>query len=117
MFPRCRTEIDSVVKDIGMECSHQSDRDVPRTMFRNGVSSFTMITGNACSSVLIVVTMCLICENGKEIVESSGLTEVRIGKYICLLENLLMFEDWMQKETIFDNEVELPMARKKMIVF
>lgn len=102
---------DSLVKKISISCSHQSDRDVPRTNFQTGISSFTKITGNECSGVVLVVTMCLLCTDGKAIFESSGISIRRREKFIQLFEHLLMFEEWMCKETGFDNQNELSIAR------
>ena len=57
--------LNQLVFHISMLCSYQSDRDVPRTMFKNGITTLSKVTGAEHQGVLIVVTICLLCDEGR----------------------------------------------------
>ena len=74
LVPTAKTKFDTLVKKMSTACHHQSDRDVPRTNFQSGVSSFSKITGNECSGVVLIVTMCMLCTEGRAILESCDIS-------------------------------------------
>ena len=114
LLPQAQFKFDKLVKKISTACSHQSDRDVPRTNFQSGVSSFSKITGNECSGVVLIVTMCMLCTDGQKILESCYVSISRQKQYVQLFEHLLMFEQWMCKETGFGNQDELMTSRSRI---
>ena len=56
-FPKILKELDVWARRIGKSLSHQSDRNLPRTYFPNGVTGGTKLAGHDIPCVLLVLLM------------------------------------------------------------
>ena len=101
LTPTIQRQVNLLCKRVISVCSHQSDRDVPRTNFHFGLGSITKMSGGEYSGVILILLIILLCDDGKQLFIDSKIETSTINKYISLLENLLKFEQWMEKESNF----------------
>jgi hypothetical protein len=51
--------LDALAKRISQQCQHQSDHDLPRLSFPNGIMSYKLLHAHEMSGLLLVITFCL----------------------------------------------------------
>ena len=66
LYKTFKKKLDILATKTSKLCAHQSDRDVPRTMFKSGVCALTKITGSETSVVVLLIIMCMICIEGRQ---------------------------------------------------
>jgi hypothetical protein len=107
--------LDSLARRVSRQCRHQSDRDVPRLSFPNGIMSYKMLHVHEMSGLLLLLTICLHCHLGwdknhtAEITNNSfvrnkacskGKSLRRLKNFRALLQMLLCMEAWMTQDSV-----------------
>ncbi len=103
---RMGMQLNAIGRILGALSMRQSDRDLPRTNFPNGLTSRSRITAAEHQGMVYLMTIILasawarkefadVAPNDKYAL-TSLLGATQIGNFIVLLENLLGFEEWMK---------------------
>ena len=87
---------------VGVFLQRQSDRDLPRTSFANGVQGGRM-TGEEMTGVILVLSGALRTTRGRQMILNKAIgkqkanfpNETAIAKWIALLETQLQYEAWL----------------------
>jgi hypothetical protein len=53
--------LDTLARNISRQCNHQSDRDLPRLAFPNGIMSYKLLHAHEMSGRLLLTMICLYC--------------------------------------------------------
>lgn len=93
--------------DIGHQLQRQSDRDLPRTMFRKGISSTAHMKGHEYRGCLLVFLISMYTTRFKQIFSAPRFKKLgRLGNDHCiddwktLLSSLLEWHEWLKKPVI-----------------
>lgn len=95
---KLRTLFDSAVQTHGLALQRQSDRDLPRSRFRQGIVKCTKRAAH--EEVGVVIVVLLIFTSHKHPVADmlfEQLGEQRVAAFIQLFEYLLTFEAWLRQ--------------------
>ena len=100
--------VDELSKFYGRTLTHQSDCNLPRTFFPQGICSNTKKAGHEQQGVLLLFLIAITCVNevkydNKQRIKSTNNLEVFMGEqhfgaYIVLLESLMLFEEWLKQD-------------------
>ena len=98
-------QLDALTITIGNLLKRQSDRTLPRTMFNNGVRE-GMLQAHHMSGVILVLALCLRCTKGRQLLLQTARgpqktffsDETKVRDWSRLLESMLMFECWLDKD-------------------
>ena len=106
--PDCKLHslIDTWAKTIGRYLQHQSDRDLPRCYFPNGISGSTKLNGHEYIGTLLVIFMILKMEGSRQTIKDSNknISDKILNQWASLLEICLCWRKWLQQETIDKQE-------------
>jgi hypothetical protein len=92
-------QIDEMTK--GALLSRQSDRNLPRTKFSQGITTDAKLRGHEESGALLVILLMLsLTRTSFHIVHKQKLNKERAAAYIHLIESMLMIEQWTKQTTI-----------------
>jgi len=92
-------QIDEMTK--GALLSRQSDRNLPRTKFSQGITTDAKLRGHEESGALLVILLMLsLTRTSLHIINKQTLNEERAAAYIHLIESMLMMEQWTKQTTI-----------------
>jgi hypothetical protein len=96
-FPKILKELDVWARRIGKSLSHQSDRNLPRTYFPNGVTGGTKLAGHEIPVVLLVLlTLCKMKETRALLLKSKYFSVDHLRGWIKLFEGLLLWRWWLK---------------------
>jgi hypothetical protein len=110
--------LDTLAKRISRQCQHQSDRDLPRLSFPNGIMSYKLLHAHEMSGLLLLITICLFSYLGwdknhtGDITKNSFVRNRKCSSILSLLKNyreliemLLCMEAWMKQQSVDKNLV------------
>ena len=108
-------EVNALSKLLGKMIARQSERDMPKTNFSNGVFGKGKIMGKEFSGVLLVILAVLHTKAGRDALKSarSGRFKNRdlVDDWILLLELLLEWEEFLKLDTM-ERDLVVRMKRK-----
>ena len=115
--------LDSLCITMGKMLKHQSDRDMPRTMFNGGVRE-GLLQAHHMTGVMLVLALSLRCTQGRKLLLETSRgnqkqffnDEQKIRDWIQLLETLLMFERWLKKDQYKPQLVERAKVKVKEVM-
>jgi hypothetical protein len=100
-YPKILVGVDNWARRIGLALTHQSDRNLPRTYFPNGITGGTKLAGHEMSGVLLVLLISCNMELSKaHILTSRTFKEDHLRGWIHLLELLLTYRWWLKLEQV-----------------
>ncbi len=127
------TESDDVARNIGQSLkrlntlallygallSRGSERDLPRTKFKNSLFSGTKKAGHEQAGVLLDLLLALVSDRGAQILQVERTLDYRyIGDQIAMCELCLGLQEWMKKDSIGRAELrDVPDAMGYFITF
>jgi hypothetical protein len=103
MSDAMKIEIDVIAKTYGRMLQHQSDRNLPRTYFANGISSETKKSAHEQQGVLLLLLIILCSKEGDLFDKKMG--KPRCGSFIALIEQMLLFEEWIKGHSYSSSEL------------
>jgi hypothetical protein len=103
--------LELLVARVSADCVHQSDRNMPRLKFANGIQSFANLQAHETTGVLLLLVISLHCQIGWDANSTSPVTKnsfarshhcnVRLVKdYRDLFETLLCMEQWIKLPSV-----------------
>ena len=94
-------QFDEMTKTYGALLSRQSDRNLSRTKFSQGITTDAKLRGHEESGALLVILLMLsLTRTSFHIVHKQKLNEERAAAYIHLIESMLMMEQGTKQTTI-----------------
>ena len=99
------SHIDELSREIGRLLKHQSDRELPRTYFPNGVSGGTKMAAHEYLAVLLVLLLVSCSTQGRELILQKTNNPDLLNQWIELLQLMVSFTMWMKEETHTHHEV------------
>jgi hypothetical protein len=111
--------LNSVALHYGALLSRGSDRDLPRTKFKNSLFSGTKKAAHEQAGVLLDLLVALVSDRGRQILEYDRTLDPRfVGDQISMCELCLGIQQWMKKPSITRSELRLvPDAMAYFITF
>jgi hypothetical protein len=101
-------ELNSLSKLCGAFFQHQSDRDVPKTNFTNGISKGKLMA-KECTGVLLVMAAILRCSLGRHVLQSARSRNLRedyqIRDWVMMVETLLEWEAFLKSDVMQKDHV------------
>ena len=95
--------INALAVKYGELLSRQSDRDMPKTKFSNGIQKGKLM-GSEYTGVLLIIAAILRSTSGSELLEtkksSTFCQDNGIDDWVMLVETLLMWEAWLKSDTM-----------------
>ena len=115
--------LDSLCITMGSLLKRQSDRSLPRVMFRGGVREGLM-QAHHMVGIMIVLALCVRSTQGRDLLlnTSRGAQKEffnnaqQVRDWSHLLETLLMFERWLKKDEFDPNLVERAKVKVKEVM-
>ena len=99
--------LDYLCHQIGRYFSRQSDRDRPRTKFRNSLFAKTKKNAHEQAGVLMCILLAMLTDRGRQVcLEERTMTEAVLDNFVFIIELILMLEAWM-KQKLFSVELAL----------
>ncbi len=100
-YPKILQELDVWARCVGKCLGHQSDRNLPRTYFPNGVTGGTKLAGHKMPGVLLVLLMlCKMKETSTLLLTSKYFQAPHLRGWIKLLEGLLLWRWWLKLPSV-----------------
>ena len=113
-------DINGLATEIGNLFQRQSDRDMPKTRFGNGIQQGRHMATEYPGILLIVLAM-LVTRSGKEIVSKlkNGTLAKKEGikDWILLLETLLMWDMWLKSDQMAIKHVVRAKKKHRYIMY
>jgi hypothetical protein len=108
--------LETLVTRVSADCAHQSDRNMPRLKFSNGIQSYANLQAHETMGVLLLIVIALHCKIGWDNNSTDASTKNSfacsphsnvgvIKEYRHLFELLLCMEQWLK----------LPIVRKEAV--
>ena len=95
--PKVCKEFDKIAKIYGRYLQHQSDHNIPRTYFPQGITNNTKKNGHEMQGVLLLCIIIFCTAWGELNLEPNKLLgEERFSAYLHLFEVLVMYENYMK---------------------
>ncbi len=113
-------EIDALAIEYGVLFCRQSDRDMPKTQFSNGIRKGKLMAKEY-TGVLLVMAAVLRSSRGHELL--SGKTngvfaeDSVIEDWITLIETLLMWEEWLKSDVMDKKNVRRSEKKHRFIMY
>jgi hypothetical protein len=103
----------------GALLSRGSERDLPRTKFKNSLFSGTKKAGHEQAGVLLDLLLALVSDRGAQILQVERTLDHRhVGDQIAMCELCLGLQEWMKKDSIGGAELrDVPDAMGHFITF
>jgi hypothetical protein len=109
--------IDEWVQRIGRYLLHQSDRELPRTYFPNGVSAGTKLAGHKRIGVLLVLHIMLKMKAPRDaIINSTQMTRPILDQWCKVFGLQLAWRAWLKRDTISMAEVTVSTLGHKRLM-
>ena len=113
-------EINALADAYGHLFSHQSDRDMPKTKFSNGIQA-GKIMAKEFSGVLLLLATILQSTKGKNILAGKKTAPFAknglLDKWRMLIETLLMWEMWLKSDTMTKKHVRRSQKKHLYIMY
>jgi hypothetical protein len=106
-YPKILQQLDVWARRIGKALGHQSDRNLPRTCFPNGVTGGTKLAGHEMNGVILVLLiLCKMTETRTLLLTSKYINKQQIKSWIKLCESLLVLRWWLKLPSIALAEIQ-----------
>ena len=106
-YPKILQELDVWARRIGKGLLHQSDRNLPRTYFPNGVTGGTKLAGHEMPGVLLVLLLiCKMKETRTLLLTSKYFEASHLRGWVKLLEGLLLWRWWLRLPSVPIAEIQ-----------
>jgi hypothetical protein len=103
--------LESLVQCVSADCVHQSDRNMPRLKFLNGIQSYANLQAHETTGVLLLIVISLHCKIGwdktsitsvmdNSFVRSRFCNVRHVKAYLDLFETLLCMEQWIKLPSV-----------------
>jgi hypothetical protein len=100
-YPKILEQLDVWARKIGKALGHQSDRNLPRTYFPNGVTGGTKLAGHEMNGVILVLLIiCKMKDTRQMLLRSKYFDQHHLSGWIKLLENVLVWRWWLKLPSI-----------------
>ena len=98
--------IDSWAKRVGRHLQHQSDKQLPKTYFPNGISGSTKLNGHEYVGVVLVLTLLLQMDGPQNtIINTYNIPSATIHRWSKLFELCVCWRKWLQKGECSKDEI------------
>lgn len=108
--------LESLVQRVSADSVHQSDRNMPRLKFANGIQSFANLQAHETTGVLLLIVISLHCKVGwdanstapttkNSFVRSRNCNQSHVMAYRELFETLLCMEQWIKLPSVDKSDV------------
>ena len=98
--------MDSWAKRVGRNLQHQSDKNLPRTYYPNGISGSNKLNGHEYVGVLLVIFILLKMEGPKNTLLEYGVNLDMIEGWASIFEICLCWRKWLQRDEISKKELK-----------
>jgi hypothetical protein len=101
--------IDRIARLYGKKLSQQSDRNLPRTFFPNGITGDKKKNGHEMQGVILNLLFIFMSDEFDKFRSNFGGDEIgskRLGSWILLLERLIMVEEFLKQSSFLKKDVE-----------
>ena len=103
--------LECLVQRVSADCVHQSDRNMPRLKFANGIQSYANLQAHETTGVLLLIVISLHCKIGwdknsrssttnNSFVRSRHCNVRHVQDYLDLFEMLLCMEQWIKLPSV-----------------
>ena len=94
--------VDTWAKRVGKHLQHQSDRNLPRTYFPNGISGATKLNGHEYVGVILVLALLLRMDGPRKTIlkYQETMTVKILDQWANLFELCVCWRKWLQSENI-----------------
>jgi hypothetical protein len=103
--------LECLVQRVSADCVHQSDRNMPRLKFANGIQSYANLQAHETTGVLLLIVISLHCKIGwdknsrssttnNSFVRSRHCNVRHVREYLDLFETLLCMEQWIKLPSV-----------------
>ena len=110
--------VDTWAKRVGKHLQHQSDRNLPRTYFPNGISGGTKLNGHEYVGVVLVLAILLRMDGPRKTIlkYQDSMSGKKLDQWANLFELCVCWRKWLQKESIPKEEaVRSKKAHMKLV--
>ncbi len=106
-YPKILQLLDVWARKIGRALGHQSDRQMPRTYFPNGVTGGTKLAGHEMNGVILVLLiLCKMKEPRKLLLTSKYFPEHHLRGWLKLFESMLVWRWWLKLPSVPLSEIQ-----------
>lgn len=111
-------DIDALAREYGGLLSRQSDRNLPKTKFNNGITK-GRLTAKEYAGVLLVILCVLKSTKGRNLVRKKGSfkNDQVIFDWCMLLETLLAWESWLKSSSMEVKHVNAADHKHRYIMY
>jgi hypothetical protein len=102
--------VDNLARMYGKHLTQQSDRDLPRTYFPNGITGEKKKNGHEMQGVVLNILIIFMSSEHDKISRNfggAGIGAKRLGKWILLLERLVMVEEFLKQDSISASSLKM----------
>jgi hypothetical protein len=126
--PSMKAFLESLVERISFQCAHQSDRNVPRLKFANGIIKYKHLHAHETPGVILLIVIALHSHISWDTQQTSAATAHSFGRsqyanrshlesFRHLFETLLCMEAWLKQPVVQKLSVNPPArSREKALV-
>jgi hypothetical protein len=111
--------LEFLVQRISFECRHQSDRNVPRLKFANGIINYKNLHAHETTGVILLIVIALHSHIGWDTKQTSDATKHsfarskhsdrdHLERFRHLFETLLCMEAWLKQPVVNKSDVSSP---------
>jgi hypothetical protein len=109
-------EINAMAVKYGELYSRQSDRNMPKMNFHNGIQQ-GKLTAKQYPGVLLILATVLVSTKGSDLLKGHKQSSLVIDEdWISMLETLLMWESWLKSDKISHNHVRCAQVKHRFIM-
>lgn len=111
-------KINALSQEYGELFGHQSERDMPKTKFKNGIRR-GKIMGKEYTGILLCMAAVLRSKAGRDILskKKAFANEKFVADWIMLVETLLQWEAWLKSDRMKKNHVEASERKHRYIMY
>jgi hypothetical protein len=105
--------LESVVQRVSADCRHQSDRNMPRLRFANGIQSYANLQAHETTGVLLLIVISLHCKISwdKHSTDSATVNSFARSRF-CKVRKVLDYRDLFETLLCMEQWIKLPSVRK-----
>ena len=105
--------LESLVRRVSADCVHQSDRNMPRLKFSNGIQSCANLKAHKTTGVLLLIVISLHCTIGWDKTSTTSASENSfVRSRFCNVQHVLAYRDLFETLLCMEQWIKLPSVRK-----
>jgi hypothetical protein len=105
--------LESLVRRVSADCVHQSDRNMPRLKFSNGIQSYANLQAHETTGVLLLIVISLHCTIGWDKTSTTSASENSfVRSRFCNVRHVLAYRDLFETLLCMEQWIKLPSVRK-----